>query len=444
MNKIDSREAALEILDQAREQNQRLSEVRDFYFKQYSLSGPDRNRVTSLTQEVSRWQGRLDYWLSGISKRPLKSLQPRLLILLRLATLELLMDRINPEYAIVNSWVELSGKRVGAHVKGLVNAILRKMTLLDPTKEPAEKHDSAVQAAWYSCPEWLWIRWVNRHGQEFANNLCQYQNQLAPLTIRRDANKINAEDLVRTLKSAGVNLERYSDTDIFFKAANGGSILREHDLFRNGSYSFQDRAAGAVVEILAPQPDEVILDVCAAPGTKTVYIAELMGRDSTNQLYAYDIDSDRVSKAIDDNNRHGWDNITWAVTDASVADLPEADAVLVDVPCTGTGVIGRRPDIRWRRQLADIAEMAQLQFRILKNVSRAVKTGGRLVYSTCSLEPEENWNVVAAFLKFNPRFSIENIDQLIPDEWINPDHCMETFPPRDRVDGIFTVRLKSE
>jgi len=444
VNKIDSREAALEILDQAREQNRRLSEVRDSYFKQYSLSGPNRNRVTSLTQEVTRWQGRLDFWLNGISKRPLKSLQPRLLILLRLAALELLIDRTNPEYAIVNSWVELSGKRIGAHVKGLVNAILRKLTLLDPTKEPAEMHDSAVQAAWYSCPEWLWMRWVKRHGKEFANNLCQYQNQLAALTIRRDINKISAEDLVRTLKSAGVNLELYSDTDIFFRVVNSGSVLRTHDLFRDGSYSFQDRGAGAVVEILAPQPNEIILDVCAAPGTKTVYIAELMGRDSTNQIFAYDIDPARVSKAIDDNNRHGWDNITWTVTDTTVADLPEADAVLVDVPCTGTGVIGRRPDIRWRRQPADIREMAQLQFRILKNVSRAVKTGGRLVYSTCSMEPEENWNVVEAFLKFNPRFSIENIDQLIPDKWINPDHCMETFPPRDRVDGIFAVRLKSE
>ncbi len=442
MSKSDAREAALDILDRARKQNRRLSEIRDLYFKKQQLACTERNRITGLTQEINRWQGRLDYWLGGISTRPLDSLQPRLLLILRLAVYEMMIDRTNPDYAVIHSYVDLSGKRIGQHVKGLVNAVLRKIADLDPTAEPDKIYDPSNQAAWNSCPAWLWERWVNHFGLNGATELCQYQTRVPGLTIRRNINKVSAKELILALDTVGVELESYSDSDIFFLANSRGSLLRDHDLFKNGSYSFQDRAAGAVIEILQPQPGEIILDVCAAPGSKVLYAAELLGTDATYKILAFDSDPNRVEIAQSDQTRHGCDNIVWEVADAAKAEYPVADAILVDVPCSGTGVIGRRPDIRWRRQPQDIEEMSQLALGILKNVSRAVKTGGRLVYATCSLEPEENWNVIEAFLKFNPRFSIEKIDQLIPAKWINSNQCMETFPPRDRVDGIFAARLK--
>ncbi|MFH1852181.1 MAG: 16S rRNA (cytosine(967)-C(5))-methyltransferase RsmB [Candidatus Neomarinimicrobiota bacterium] len=439
---MKSREATLDILDQAWQRNKRLSDIRDAYFKTHSLPVNIRQRITSMTQEITRWQGRLDYWLGQVSHRPLTDLQRRLLILLRIGAYEILLDDQIPDYAAINSAVDLARRRVGRQATGLVNATLRNVAKLDPLAPPSDPDHHTTEADWYSFPRWLWGRWIDRYGPEDTRALGGYLNSFPALTIRRDRGRIDSEKLVQILAGDGILVEPLPGTDLFFQVRTGGAALRTHQLFKTGCIAFQDRAAGAVVELLDPQPGEIILDLCAAPGTKTVYIAELLGRSGDGWIHASDSDRERVTKARRDGARHGWRNIHWNVADATVASFPLADGILVDAPCSGTGVIGRRPDIRWRRVPADLVELAELQLNILTNSARYLKPGGRLVYATCTLEPEENWNVVKAFLKLQRDFTVAEIDHLVPKEWIGSVGCLETFPPRDQVDGIFAARLK--
>jgi len=441
---LNARNIAVDILDETDRKNLRLNTVRDNIFSGQHLTPQVRAKVTNLIQQTTRWQGRLDYWLGSVSDKPLRKLQSRLLILLRLATYELLIDRINPDYAIIHSYVDLAGKRVGQHVKGLTNAILRKIAKIDPIAAPLNNATPELLASWNSMPDWLWTRWKERFGVAETIALCEYQNRIPVLSIRRNATKISAKELIQTLAEAGLKIEPRPGSDLFFSIIGRSSSLFQNDLFRNGSVSVQDWAAGSVVDILDPQPGETILDLCAAPGTKTVYLAERTAGDPDSEIIACDSDPDRIAKALEDMKRHGFSKIIWNNCDVSTADLPLANAVLVDAPCTGTGVIGRKPDIKWRRSPENIAEMVEIQSKILANAGQAVKPGGRLIYSTCSLEPEENWNVVESYLKFNPRFSIDKLDGLIPKEWITSNNTMETIPQRHGVDGIFAARLIAE
>ncbi len=434
------RETTLEVLYAVTEENRRLSVVREEFFNHQKISAGERPKITSLTAQVTRWQGRLDYWLKRAVNRSLVSLQDRLLIILRIATYELLIDRHEPDYAIINSAVELAGKRVGKHTKGLANAVLRKVAGFNPEKVPG-KRDLATSSAWNSFPEWLWQRWEQRFGRELTVELAENFNSYPQLTIRRNSRRIATDDLVAELGKSGITIDHCDDEQRFFRVKGGGQTLRQHELLRNGTVSFQDRAAGAVVEILDPRPVDQILDVCAAPGTKSLYIAELMGAEAPGRLFAYDADARRVALGKSDIQRHGCSAINWKVADASKHIFPLADGILVDAPCSGTGVIGRRPDIRWRRKEDQIGEFAELQLTILRNVANYLKPGGRLVYATCSLEPEENWQLVEAFLKLVPQFVVEKIDHLIPAEWVTENQCMQTFPPRHKVDGIFAVRM---
>ena len=195
-----------------------------------------------------------------------------------------------------------------------------------------------------------------------------------------------------------------------------------------------------VVELLNPKPGETILDVCSAPGTKTFYISEMM--HGTGSLIGTDISERRMELCVQDNTRHNQNWIKWKINNAVKDIFPKADRVLIDAPCSGTGTIGQRSEIRWRRKLNQLQKFKKQQLEILINVSNYVKEGGILCYATCSLEKEENWDVIEAFLKLNNRYKIDTSDHCLPRKWFNKPGVMETFPPRDKVIGMFAVRLR--
>ena len=209
--------------------------------------------------------------------------------------------------------------------------------------------------------------------------------------------------------------------------------------FKSGDINVLGRASGAVVELLAPEPNSVVIDVCAAPGTKSTYIFELMNGEG--QLFCSDIDSKRIElgKSRTEDLKLP---IKWSCKDASIDLFPDADFILIDAPCTGTGIIGRKVDIRWRRKKEDIQAMSRKQLKILNHMSQFLKPKGVIVYSTCSIEDEENWNVVESFLKLNNNFYLESGENFVPNQWLDEKGYLETFPPRDKIDGMFAVRLK--
>ena len=191
--------------------------------------------------------------------------------------------------------------------------------------------------------------------------------------------------------------------------------------------------------MLDPQPGETILDVCAAPGTKSTYIVEKMTNEG--KLYSSDISHKRIQLSKD-RAKELKIPIEWSVKDARTDNYVKADRILIDAPCTGTGVLGRRPDIRWRRKKDDVDSMAEIQLEIINHMAQFLKKNGVMVYATCSLEREENWNVVESFLKLNNNFTLDSSENFIPKNWMNDQNCLETFPPQDMVDGMFAARLR--
>lgn len=412
------------------------------YFDKHDLSSADRQRVFVLTRETVRWKGRLDMWIRSSLDRPLNKLSMKSKILLRCAVYELMLDNAVPDYAAINSWVEIAREKIGDRITGLINAVLRALNQKDSQKSPVCFDDLNSKAEWLSNPAWLLERWEKRYGQNQSTDLCHYNNINPHGTIRIDSHKTSIEETLSHLSNDGIDVEGIQGTSKFFRIQAGFGKLKQNELFLKGVCSIQDRAAGAAVEILNPQAGEIILDVCAAPGTKTLYCAKLM--QGKGKIYASDINPERVKQGANDVNRHGLNSIVWEVKDATADKFPMADGILVDAPCTGTGVLARRPDIRWRRTASDVKEMCALQLAILNHISQFLKSTGRLVYSTCSLEPEENWQVVEAFLKLNSNFTLEKMKDVVPTEWIKDEKIMVTFPPRDNVDGMFGMCLRKK
>lgn len=437
------RQHVLAILVHFERSGKRLSTLREAYFStpQVTLEDRDRQRILALTQEVVRWRGRLDWWLQAALDRPLSRLERELLVLLRIGVYELLMEKSPAPYAVIDQTVTLARQRVGERATGLVNAVLRRLAAAEGEGHQPDFKRPQERAAWLSHPRWLLERWEERYGREAAAELCRMNNRYRPLGLRLNPARMDPERLIVELTRAGIEVERWKDSECFFQVRKGGQKLRRSALFRQGVVSLQDRAAGGVVELLDPQAGETILDVCAAPGTKSLYLAERM-RDQ-GRILASDSVPQRVALARSDRNRHGMRSIHWEVKDATRDEYPPADGILIDAPCTGTGVIGRRPDIRWRREAADLDEMPPIQLAILQHSARFVKPGGRLVYATCSLEPEENWQVIEAFFKLDDRFQIESAAGILPETWIGSRGALETLPSRDEVDGVFAVKLRA-
>lgn len=430
---------AFSILRQFYQTRTQLKQIRNDYFSTHNFSPEDRNRLLVLTNEVVRWQGRLDLCLETALEKPLRKLLPAVHTILRIGTYELMLDKIIPDYAAIHSSVELT-KQVNPLFTGLVNGVLRELAKVDVNTLIPEDKGIGLNARWNSFPDWLVERWIDQFGAKRTKQLISYFNQPAMLDIRLNLTEMQPDEFHSVMNEENIILRSFEDSDRFFRVRSGGQKIRNHPLLLDGKIAVQDRGAGGIVELLDPQPGETVLDVCAAPGTKTAYITERMNNEG--QVLAYDIRQQRIPAINNSSSGKFSEIIRWAEKDARTDSFPVADRILVDAPCSGTGVIGRRPDIRWRRTPDAINQIAVTQLEILNNVSHFLIPGGILVYATCSLEEEENWKVVDAFLKLNEHFKVEQGEKWLPLQWIGKRGQLETFPPRDKIDGMFAVRLK--
>ena len=433
-----AREQVVEIVDRFYTTTLDLKTIRNNYFKQNDINTLDRNRIIVLSREILRWKGRIDYFISKFLSSPINKLQSQLLAILELATYELIFDKKVPDYATINSGVDLAKKKFNQKTGGLVNAVLRKISSIDTNSRP----EQIKEFEWYSFPEWLFKKWIIQFGENKTYQLCNYYNSPVPLTIRRNADKIDNDSFLEKIATENIELSKIDNSNNFYHVELGGAQLLNHSLFRDGYMSFQDRAAGAIVEVLDPKQDEIILDVCCAPGTKTNYIAEIM--QNTGKILASDVDKERLNTARKDETRQKNKNIIWEQKNATKDTFPIADRVLVDAPCSGTGVIGRRPDIKWRRKPKHLNMIINLQKSILDHIYKFVKHGGVLVYATCSMEDEENWEVVEAFLKLHTDFKIATIENPQLMDLIDDKGALKTFPPDNKMDGMFAVKMIRE
>ena len=435
--KVDSRSFAYEILYQFEKGNNKIPDIRKVVFSNYPKKNELKFRCKVLVNEIVRFKGRLDLMITFISGKKLGFLNKKVLTILRIGFYEIIFDHKVPDYAAVDSCVNLAHKFTNKKTIGFTNAVLRSLV-----RKKDNDHNwfegLKYKVGWSSVPAWMEKRWLVNFGEKNLSKLIKHINQPSDTFIRCDTDSNSMDEKILLLEADGIKTELFSYN--FLKILSNESKVLSSKLFKNGKISIQSPSAGAIVECLGIESGDVVLDVCAAPGTKTLQLANLVG--VSGFVYASDLSSDRVSFGQMDEKRHRKKNIKWSLKDARKDNYVIADKILIDAPCSGTGVIGRRTDIRWRRRESDLKKFANLQLSIIKNCSKYLKKGGVLVYATCSIEPEENMMVVDKFLNLNSNFIVDNIPNNVPKQWVNDNNALYVFPHEHGLDGIFAVRMK--
>jgi 16S rRNA (cytosine967-C5)-methyltransferase len=428
----EARRAAAEILADLRH-----AELLDpaFELRAASLDARDRRWTQELVYGMLRRRAMLDAMLSERVRGGLVRLDADLIDLLRLGAYQLLHMRSVPAYAAIAQTVELAKERHGLGASKLANAVLRRLDRERETLNPAVPMDPVdALALRYSHPRWLVARWVGRWGAEETERLLQANNAEAPLVVR--PYNIVREQLEATLESAGVDV-----TDVPLVrdslAIRSPVSLTELGVYRQGLFFVQDPAATLVTQYAAAPLGAEVADVCAAPGGKALELARI-----GEFVVAGDRSLQRVQRMVTNARRVDSRNLLALVADARAPATRPVDVVLVDVPCTGTGTFRRHPDARWRLKVSDIAVLAAAQRSILRAAATVVKPGGILVYSTCTLEPEENDAQIEAFLRESPEWTLEPPPEGTVPAAVLDAGRLRVLPQRHGVDGAFAARLR--
>ncbi|MDW7651905.1 MAG: 16S rRNA (cytosine(967)-C(5))-methyltransferase RsmB, partial [Bacillota bacterium] len=298
----------------------------------------------------------------------------------------------------------------------------------------------------YAHPEWLVKRWLKRLGAEDAEALLAANNRTAPLSVRVNTLKTDRDRLLARLQENGIEA-RPGDVTPEHITIQGAGRLTNLEAYREGFFQVQGESAMLTSRILDPQPGERILDGCSAPGGKTTHLAALM--QNRGEIVALDIHPHRLKLVEANCRRLGIGIVQTMCVDAQEADTGKLgwfDRILLDVPCSGFGVIRRKPDLKWRRTETDIAQLARVQTKMLTACSELLKPGGVLVYSTCTNEPEETTRVVAALLQQDKSMETDDLRPFLPEAWRNDvtEPGIQLYPHVHGVDGFFISRLKKK
>lgn len=409
------------------------------------MKRPDKALVTEIANGTLRNLTRID-WVKSLFIRKNK-IDPWVEDIIRCGIYQILfLDRV-PDSAVCNESAELARKHGNEGAVRFVNGVLRNVSRNKENIEYPDKERTAVKylSVFYSHPEWMVEKWVEDYGIKFTEELLRANNDTPPFTIRCNRLKTSRQELMDILASEGIDcLEgSYNPEAIYIR---GTSSIEEKESFRKGFFQIQDESSMLVAHVMEPKPGERILDMCSAPGGKATHIAELMGNEG--EIVARDIHLHKL-KLIEENcGRLGINIVRTELYDATQPDadsFERFDRVLLDAPCSGLGVIRRKPDLRWKKEPDNFGELAELQGRMLDTASGYVKAGGTLIYSTCTINKIENIMVVRSFLERNRQFRMESLNSRIPESMAcksAEEGYLELFPNTCGTDGFFIARLE--
>jgi 16S rRNA (cytosine967-C5)-methyltransferase len=453
-----------------------------------SISDRDRGLVTELVYGCVRRQRTLDAIIDEIGKKKAHQQPKDLRTILHLGLYQLRYQERIPPSAAVNTTVELAKEFGFAKLTGVVNGMLRQYirmseadkegifslfssnspsgSLVASTGETPRSfvdgnrphkllsaqhwtHQSPIERLGiiHSFPDWIIDVWIQQFGLEETEKLCEWMNQTPTIDLRVNPLRITLEEVEKAFEDAGVKFERLTYLPQALRLVGSSGSIKNLPGFNQGWWTVQDSSAQLVAHLLDPQPGEVIIDVCAAPGGKTTHIAELM--QDKGKIWACDKTASRLRKIEENAVRSQLKSIQTLSADSR--NLPQfqntADRVLLDTPCSGLGTLHRHADARWRQTPETVQELATLQQELLSSASKLVKPGGVLVYSTCTLHPAENENVVESFLAANPDWRIEAPSPNSPAINYCVNNCngqgwLKVLPHQHSMDGFFMVRLR--
>lgn len=436
----NSREIVLDILMEILEKGNLSHLILKQALEKYQyLEKQDRAFITRITEGTLEYLIQIDAVINRYSRVKVNKMKPVIRTLMRMSVYQLLyMERV-PDSAVCNEAVKLAKKRKFQGLTGFVNGVLRNVSrekeILEFTS-PAER---------YSIPQWMFSLWEKQYGTETAEKISASFLEDRPLSVRCNVSMASVEEIVKSLEDQGIQVEQspLSPVVLYIK---GYDYLDAVEAFAEGKITVQDPSSSLVGMVAAPKKNDFVLDVCSAPGGKSMHAADLL--DGTGMVESRDLTEYKISLVEENIARCGFSNMRTAVWDATVFD-PEmegkADIVLADLPCSGLGIIGKKPDIKIRLREEELKDLAALQREILSVVSRYVKPGGVLVYSTCTIHPGEN-EENASWIEANLPFKKKEIASALP-EVLKKD-CVENriqlLPGIHPCDGFFIAAFERE
>lgn len=439
-NNVNARLLALKVLNNVFNEGAYANISLNKTLGKYELIDENRRFVTELVYGTIKAKGTIDWIIEKHVTRKLKKISPVILNILRMGVYQIFFNDKIPNSAACNESVKLTKKFGHQGTVKFVNGVLRNCTRnKDMWDYPSEEDDLVKNIALSKFhPEWLVKRWLGVFGLEQTKALCEYNNIPKKIIMRVNTLKTTREKLMQILEKEGFEVEesQWSKDGIICKRV---AFLKKFFEKYGDLVYIQDESSILVGEVMNPCEGAKIIDVCSAPGGKSTHLAQLM--NNKGEIIACDIHEHKLKLIAENAQRLGIKIIKTNLQDASVNVLEwnnSADFVLVDAPCSGTGVLGRRAEARWRKTEEDLKEFPKMQIKILNNASKYLKVGGKLIYSTCSIEDAENTEIIEAFLKTNKNYTIEKIKHPITGKMMNE---FKILPQNDNIDGFYICKL---
>jgi 16S rRNA (cytosine967-C5)-methyltransferase len=405
----------------------------------------DKALVTEIVNGTLRNLTRIDWVKSQFAKK--NKIEPWIEDIIRCGIYQIIfLDRV-PDSAVCNESSELARKHGHEGTVRFVNGVLRNISRNKEKLAYPDKDKDAVRylSIFYSHPEWIVRKWIMDYGRQFTGELLKANNEVPPFTIRYNSLKTTKQQLMEILAEESIECDngRYNQEAIHIR---GTSAIEDKASFKKGYYQVQDESSMLVAHITDPKPGDIILDMCSAPGGKTTHIAELM--KNQGEIVARDIHKHKLKLVEESCSRLGVSIVKTELQDGLLlheGSLERFDKVLLDAPCSGLGVMRRKPDLRWKKEPENYMELAKLQSRMLSMASRYVKTGGTLIYSTCTINKTENIQVVKDFLLNNQQFQLKSLIGQIPESLTCEsarEGYLELFPNTHGTDGFFIAKIE--
>ena len=437
-----AREIAATILSAVDSRSAFSDRLLSSYLKEVQLSPEDRNLLTYLVKGTLRWRGRVDWVLSSLLKTELADLPTWIRNVLRLGAFQILfMDRI-PASAATNESVKLARKRGHPGTAGLVNAVLRRLvSTKDAIQYPSVEKDAVAGVSiLYSHPEWIVRRWLQRFGLERTIRICEANNSSNHIFIRPNRTRVEPATLMAKLREGGIAAELCGLNPSMIKVS-GELVPATDPSFKAGLYSPQDEGESLVCSLLSVENAGAFLDLCAGPGGKATQIAEMTS--DAKPVYCLEVHHSRSRQVQEAARRLGLGSVEVVTGDGRVVPFKgKFERILVDAPCTGLGVIGKRADARWRKKETSLSLLAELQKELLDSASNLLDEGGVLVYSVCSFEQEETSEVISSFLKSHHDLEIESASGFVDEFLVDESGAMLILPDQYGTDGLFAMRMR--
>lgn len=410
-----------------------------------SLSPVDRQFATELVYGTVRRQRTLDALISQLGKKTARQQPLPLKIVLQLGLYQLrYLDQVPPS-AAVNTSVALIKAVFSSKLAGVVNGILRQYLRqqqgnTDPLVLPPDRVQAL--ALRHSFPDWIVALWHQQLGEEQTDALCDWFNRPPTIDLRINPLKTAMGDLVQAFSAAGVKTQQHPHLPQLLRLAEHVGAIQQLPGYDDGLWTVQDASAQLVGHLVAPQPGNTVIDACAAPGGKTTHLAELM--NDQGKIWACDRTASRLNKVKQNMTRLGLSNIHPLTADSTALTrfTSQGDRVLVDAPCSGLGTLHRHADARWRQSPERIAELTELQAKLLAQAATWVKPDGLLIYATCTLHPAENEDLIVRFLKAHPEWSVLPPAANTPAAaYATKEGWIKVWPHQADMDGFFMVQL---